>query len=75
MSDDMCERGVPGGPLNLSSTSYPDHGHCENLSLQGKTPTAELGIEPRASCLVVRSSDYQATRLVGIENKEEKVFL
>jgi hypothetical protein len=60
----MCERGVPGGALNLSSTSYPDHGHWGDLPLQGKIPTAEPGIEPRTSWLVVRSSDDQAKRLV-----------
>jgi hypothetical protein len=37
--DDMCECGVPGEALNLSSTSYPDHGRCGDLSLQGKIPT------------------------------------
>jgi hypothetical protein len=40
----MCERGVPGGVLNLSSTSYPDHGCCGYLTLQGKIPTAEPGM-------------------------------
>jgi hypothetical protein len=34
--DDMCERGVPGGALNLSSTSYPDHGRCGENS-HGRT--------------------------------------
>jgi hypothetical protein len=64
VSDDMCERGVPGGPLNLSSTSYPDQGRCGNLPLKRKIPTAEPRIEPGTSCLVVRSSDHQATRLI-----------
>jgi hypothetical protein len=41
---DMCERGVPGGALNLSSTIYPDHDRCGDLSLQGKIPTGEPGI-------------------------------
>jgi hypothetical protein len=31
---------------------------------KGKIPTAELGIEPMTSWLLVRSSDHQATRLV-----------
>jgi hypothetical protein len=31
--DDMCERGVPGEALNLSSTSYPNHGCCGDLPL------------------------------------------
>jgi hypothetical protein len=65
VSDDMCERGVPGGALDLSSTSYPDHGRCGDLPLQGKIPTAEPGIEPGTSWLDVRSSDNQATRLVS----------
>jgi hypothetical protein len=60
----MCERGVPGGALNVSSTSYPDHGRCGNLPLQGKILTAEPGIEPETLWLVVRSSDHQATRLI-----------
>jgi hypothetical protein len=64
VSDDMCEREAPGGALNLSSTSYPDHGRCGDLTLQGKIPTAEPGIEPGTSWLVVRRSDHQATRLI-----------
>jgi hypothetical protein len=63
----MCERGVPGGVINLSSTSYQDHGRCEDLPLQGKIPMAEPGIEPGTSWLVVRSSDHQATRLVSLQ--------
>jgi hypothetical protein len=59
------ERGVPGKALNPSSTSYPDHGRCGNLPLQGKITTAETEIEPGTSWLVVRSSDRQATRLVS----------
>jgi hypothetical protein len=31
--DDMCERGVPGGALQLNSTSYPDHGRYGDLPL------------------------------------------
>jgi hypothetical protein len=68
VSDDMYERGVPAGALNLNSTSYPDHGRYGNLPLQGKIPTAESGIEPRPSWLVVRSSDHQSTRLVCAKN-------
>jgi hypothetical protein len=62
VSDDMCEHGVPGGALNRSSTSYPDHGHYRDLPLQGKIPMAEPGIEPATSQLAVRSSDHQATK-------------
>jgi hypothetical protein len=61
VSDDIYEHGVPGGALNLYSTSYPDHG---DLPLQGKIPMAELGIEPGTSWLVVRSSDHQVMKLV-----------
>jgi hypothetical protein len=57
----MCERGVPGGALNLNSTGYPDHGRYGDLPMQGKIPTAEPGIEPGTSWLVVRSSDHQDT--------------
>jgi hypothetical protein len=64
----MCECGVPGWALKLGSTSYPCHGRCGDLSLQGEVPTAEPGIEPGSSCLVVRSFDHQATRLVNIKN-------
>jgi hypothetical protein len=41
---DMCERGVPGGALNLNYTRYPDRGHHGYLPLQGKIPIVELGI-------------------------------
>jgi hypothetical protein len=41
----IYEYEVPGGALNLSSTKHPDHGHHGNLSLQGKIPNVELGIE------------------------------
>jgi hypothetical protein len=61
----MYERGVPGGALNPGSTSYPDNGRCGDLPLQGKIPTAEPGIEPGTSWVVVSSADHQATRLVG----------
>jgi hypothetical protein len=48
VSDDIYkyERGVPGGALNLNSTSYPDHGRYGDVPLQGKVPTAESRIEP-----------------------------
>jgi hypothetical protein len=69
----MCERGVPGGALNLSSTSYPDHVRCGVPLLQGKIPTAEPGIEPGTSCLVVRRSDHQATRLVVWQELEYRI--
>jgi hypothetical protein len=63
----VYERGVPGGALNRNSTSYPDHGRYGDLPLQGKMPTAEPGIEPGTSRLVVRNSDHQATRLIEMD--------
>jgi hypothetical protein len=60
----MHERGVPEGALNLNYTGYPDYGRYRDLPLQGKIPTAELGIEHGTSWLVVGSFDHQATRLV-----------
>jgi hypothetical protein len=59
----MYERGVPGGALNLNSTGHPDYGRYWDLPLEGKIPTAEPGIEPGTSWLVVRSSNHQATRI------------
>jgi hypothetical protein len=46
VNDNMYERGVPGGALNLNSTGYPDHGRYGDLPLQGKIPIAEPWIEP-----------------------------
>jgi hypothetical protein len=46
VSDDMCERGAPGGALNPTSTGYPDHDRYGDLPLQGKIPMVEPGIEP-----------------------------
>jgi hypothetical protein len=61
VSDDMCERRVPGGTLNLNSAGYLNQGRYGDLPLQGKIPTAELGIEPETSWLVVKSFDHPAT--------------
>ena len=44
--------------LKPKSTNYPDHGHHGNLSLQGKIPTVEPGMEPGTSWLVVSVSDH-----------------
>jgi hypothetical protein len=49
VNDDMYQRGVPGGALNLNRTSYPTHGRYDDLPLQRKTPAAEPGIEHGAS--------------------------
>jgi hypothetical protein len=50
----MYERGVLGRTLKLNSAGYPDHGLYGDLLLQGKIPTAELGIEPGTSWLIVK---------------------
>ena len=44
--------------LKPKSTNYPDHGHHGNLSLQGKVPMVEPGIQPGTSGLVVRDPDH-----------------
>jgi hypothetical protein len=62
----MCEREVPRWALNLNSTDYPDHGRYGDIPLQRKIPTAEPGIEPGTSCLIVRSADHQAMKLVAV---------
>ena len=54
----MQEDEIPGGGLKPKSTNYPDHGHHGNLSLQGKIPMVEPGIEPGTSSLVVRDPDH-----------------
>ena len=50
--------------LKPKSTNYPDHDQHGNLSLQGKIPMVEPGIEPGTSWLVVRDPDHYTTRLV-----------
>ena len=50
--------------LKPKSTNYPDHGHHGNLSLQGKIPMVEPGIEPGTSWLIVRDPDHLPMRLV-----------
>ena len=44
------------------------------LTLQGKIPIVEPGIEPGTSWLVVRSSDHQTTRLVLFKFKKETLY-
>jgi hypothetical protein len=70
----IYKRGVPRGAINLNSTGDPDHGRYGYLPLQGKIPTAEPGIEPGTSWLVVTSYDHQATRLVACRkiNRRQK---
>ena len=59
VSGDMQEDEIPGRrDLKPKSTNYPDHGHHGNLSLQGKIPMVEPGIEPGTSFLVVRDPDH-----------------
>ena len=53
--------------LKSRSTNYPDHGHHGDHPPTRKIPMVEPGIEPGTSWLEVRSSDYQTTRLVGIQ--------
>ena len=53
--------------LKPKSTNYPDHGHHDNLSLQGKIPMAEPGIEPETSWLVARDPDHYTTRLITLK--------
>ena len=48
-SGDMQEDEIPGGALSQNLLTYPDHGHHRNLSLQGKIPMVEPGIEPGTS--------------------------
>jgi hypothetical protein len=62
MSDDVYERGVPGGALNLHFTGYPDHGRYGNLPLQGKMQTAEPGIEPGTSWLIIINNNNNNNR-------------
>jgi hypothetical protein len=54
----IYEYEVPGGTLNLSSTNFADHGQHRNLSLKGKIPMVDPGIEPGTSSSVVRHSDH-----------------
>ena len=58
VSGDIQEGKIPGRALSLSLLIYPDHDHHGNLSLQGKIPMVEPGIEPGTSWLVVRDPDH-----------------
>ena len=58
VSGDMQEDEIPGGALSLNLLTYPDHGHHGNLSLEGKIPMVEPGIEPGTSWLVGRDRDH-----------------
>jgi hypothetical protein len=43
----IYEYEVPGGDLNLNSTSYPDHGHHGDPPLSGKNPHGRAGNQTR----------------------------
>jgi hypothetical protein len=75
VSDNIYEREIPGGALNLNSTGYPDHDRYGDLPLQRKIPAAEPRIEPGTSWLVVRSSDHQAMRLVINNNNNNNSYI
>ena len=62
------ESEVPGGALNLMTTQTMVT--MGVFPFQEKTHMVEPGIEPGTSWLVVRSSDHQATRLVGVSKVE-----
>ena len=53
-SGGMQENEIPGGALSLNLLTT----HHGNLSLQGKSPMVEPGIEPGTSWLVVRDPDH-----------------
>ena len=55
VSGDIQEDEIPGGALSLNLLTTQTHG---NLSLQGKIPMVEPGIEPGTSWLVVRDPDH-----------------
>ena len=52
----------PSGPLQacngIALPFYPGHGHHGNVSLQGKIPMVEPGIERGTSWLVVRDPEH-----------------
>ena len=58
VSGDMQEDEIPGGALSLNLLTTQTMVTTGNLSLQGKIPMVELGIEPGTSWLVVRDTDH-----------------
>ena len=58
VSGDMQEDEMPGGALSLNLLTTQTMGHHGSLSLQGKIPMVEPGIEPGSSWLVVRNPDH-----------------
>jgi hypothetical protein len=71
VSDDMYERGVPGGALNLNSTAYPDHGHYWNLPLQRKNSHGRTGNRTRhlmASSQKIWPTNHEAGQINKFKN-------
>ena len=58
VSGDMQEDEIPGGALSLNLLTTQTMVTTGNLSLQGKFPMVEPGIEPGTSWLVVRDPDH-----------------
>ena len=58
VSGDMQEDEIPGGTLNLNLLNNQTMGTTRNLTLQGKIPMIEPGIEHGTSWLVVRDPDH-----------------
>ena len=58
VSGDMQEDEIPGRALSLNLLTTQTMVTHENLSLQGKIPMVEPGIEPGTSWLVVRDPDH-----------------
>ena len=58
VSGDMQEGEIPGGALSLNLLTTQTMVTTGNLSLRGKIPIVEPGIEPGTSWLVVRDPDH-----------------
>ena len=58
VSGDMQEDEIPGGTLSLNLLTTQTMVTTGNLSLQGKIPMLEPGIEPGTSWLVGRDPDH-----------------
>ena len=58
VSGDMQEDEIPGEALSLNLLTTQTMVTTGNLSLQGKIPMVEPGIEPGTSWLVVRDADH-----------------
>ena len=58
VSGDMHEDEIPGGAISLTLLTTQTMVTTGNLSLQGKIPMVEPGIENGTSWLVVRDPDH-----------------